>query len=128
MSRKKILTIKDWLGTNTGNIALEIGAYMLIERVFDRQKQLKLVVNRKPDRYSSRFGMMANLNRRNRSLSWGFTEMTLRIEDYSDAGAFVYQKVLVFSGVAVADSRMVGDEEELTFVFNSKGESCIGRC
>ena len=125
MGRKNILEIKDWLGTGTGNLKLEISSYMLIERIFPSKKIQKLVVNRKPDRYSSRFGMMANLNKRNNTLSWGFSEMSLIIEETSDKGAIISTRIYDFVSIGVENSRINGDDEEITFVFNKKSEFAI---
>lgn len=125
MGRKKTLEIKDWLGTGSGNLKLEIESYMFIERSFGSRKIQKFVVNRKPDRHSSRFGMMANLNKNNNTLSWGFTEMTLTIEETSDAGAIISLKTFDFVSIGVENVKMNGDEEEITFVFNKKSEFTI---
>lgn len=125
MGRKNILQIKDWLGTGTGDLKLEIGSYMLIERTFTSRKIQKLVVNRKPDRHSSRFGMMANLNKRNNTLSWGFSEMSLIIEETSDKGAIISTRIYDFVSIGVENSRINGDDEEITFVFNKKSEFSI---
>lgn len=125
MGRKKTLVIKDWLGSMTGDLQLDIESYMFIERNFSSRKIQKLVVNRKPDRYSSRFGMMANLNKNGNSLSWGFTQMTLTIEETSDKGAIISIKTFDFVSIGVENSRMMGDEEEITFVFNKKSEFAI---
>lgn len=128
MSNKNILIIKDWTGSGTGNIHFQIGSYILVERRIGATKINKLIVYRKPDQFSSRLGMMANLNKNNHSLSWGFTEMTLTIEKFSDQGAFVSLKTINFTSIAVENSKMNGDEEEVTFVFNQMGEFCIGQC
>ena len=128
MGNKNILTIKDWTGSGTGSIKIQIGSFMLVERRIGSTKINKLIVYRKPDQYSSRLGMMANLNKTNHSLSWGFTEMTLTVEKFSDQGAFVSLKTMNFSSIGVENSRMNGDEEEVTFVFNQMGEFCIGQC
>lgn len=130
MSSKNTLTIKDWSGTGTGNISFEVGGFALIEKSRGGRKIYQLIVNRKPDRHSSRLGMMANLNKTNRTLSWGFLEMNLTIEIFSDQGAFVSKRVFnFFDGVGVAESRAVDKfEEEVTFISNKKGEFCIGQC
>lgn len=128
MSNKNILIIKDWTGSGTGNIHFQIGSYILVERRIGATKINKLIVYRKPDQFSSRLGMMASLNKNNHSLSWGFTEMTLTIEKFSDQGAFVSLKTINFTSIAVENSKMNGDEEEVTFVFNQMGEFCIGQC
>jgi len=120
VGKKTTLTIKDWSGKGRGGITIEVGGFMLIERSFGAKKLQKLVVSRQPDRFSSRFGMMAGLNKSNRTLSWGFTEMSLTIEDFSDTGAILSSQTYDFSGIAVADSRINGEDEELTFIFNRK--------
>lgn len=130
MSNKNTLTIKEWLGTGTGNINFEVGSFALIEKSRGGNKTYQLILNRKPDQYSSRLGMMANLNKSNKTLSWGFLEIILTIEKFSDQGTFISKRVLnFFNGVGVADSRAVDKfEEEITFVSNKKGEFCVGQC
>jgi len=125
MGRKKILEIKEWLGSGTGDLKLEIESYMFIERNFGSRKIQKLVIERKPDRYSSRFGMMANLNKNNNTLSWGFNQMSLTVEETSDTGAFISVKTYDFISIGVENSRMKSDEEEITFVFSKKSEFAI---
>jgi hypothetical protein len=125
MDKKITLTIRGWSGKSTGAIDIKIGSFTLIERTLGSRTTRKLLVYRKPDQYSSRLGMMANLNKNSRSLSWGFTEMSLTIEDFSAAGAILSSKTYDFAGIAVADSRMNGDDEEVTFVFNKKSEFII---
>lgn len=128
MDDKNILSIKDWTGSGTGSIKFQISSYILVERRIGSTKINKLIVYRKPDQFSSRLGMMANLNKNSHSLSWGFTEMTLTIEKFSEQGAFVSLKTMSFTRIAVENSKMNGDEEEVTFVFNQIGEFCIGQC
>lgn len=130
MEIKNTLIIKDWLGTGRGDISFKVGGFALIERSSNSKKFYQLTVNRKPDQYSSRLGMMANLNKTNNTLSWGFLEITLIIEKHSDKDEFISRTVLVFfDGVAVSDKKAVGKiEEELTFVSNHKGETCFGTC
>ena len=101
---------------------------MLVERRIGATKINKLIVYRKPDQFSSRLGMMANLNKNSHSLSWGFTEITMTVEKFSDQGAFVSLKTMNFISIGVENSKMNGDEEEVTFVFNQMGEFCIGQC
>ena len=126
MSEKRTLTIKNWHGSSSINF--QVGTYMLMEKVRQGRKLEKLVVWRKPDQFSSRLGMMAHLNKNNKTLSWGFTEMILTIEKFTDQGVFTALKTISFSGIAVEDSKLVSDEQEITFVFNQKGEFCIGQC
>lgn len=126
MSEKRTLTIKDWHGSSSINF--QVGTFMLMEKVRQGKRTERLTIWRKPDQFSSRLGMMAELNKRNRTLSWGFNEMSLTIENFSDQGVFVSIKTISFSGIAVENSKLVNDEEELTFVFNRKGEFCLGKC
>jgi hypothetical protein len=74
--------------------------------------------------------MMANLNKTNRTLSWGFKKMILTTKKFSDQGALITTNIFnFFGGIAVADSRAVDKlEEEVTFISNNKGETCIGKC
>ncbi len=128
MGSKKILTIKDWLGTGTGSINIEVADF-LIERFGSARRIIqKLTVSRKPDQYSSRLGMMANLNKNSRSLSWGFVSMTLTVDEFSDAGVLITRKTFNFTGIAVENTLTLGEFEVVTFVFNQKGEICIGQC
>lgn len=129
MKIKNTLNIKNYFN-NGGNLLLKIGSFALIEKSRNGNKTYQLIVNRKPDQNSSRLGMMANLNKTNKNLSWGFLEMTLTIEKFSDQGAFISKRVLTFfDGVGVAESRAVDQfEEEITFISNKKGEHCIGQC
>lgn len=126
MSEKRTLTIKDWHGSSSINF--QVGTFMLMEKVRQGKRTERLTIWRKPDQFSSRLGMMAELNKRNQTLSWGFNEMSLTIENFSDQGVFVSIKTISFSGIAVENSKLVNDEEELTFVFNRKGEFCLGKC
>ena len=116
MPRKNTLTIEGW----SGAIDIAVGSYIPIERTFGGRKFQKLIVNRRPDQYSSRFGMMANLNKSGGALSWGFAIISLRIEECDDSGSIVSSTTYDFSGVAVADSRISGGDEEITFVFSRK--------
>ena len=126
MSEKRTLTIKDWHGSSS--ISFKVGTYMMLEKVRQGKRKESLTIWRKPDQFSSRLGMMAHLNKSNQTLSWGFNEMSLTVENFSDQGVFVSIKTISFSGIAVADSKLVNDEEEVTFVFNRKGEFCLGKC
>lgn len=130
MGTKHTLTIKDWLGKGRGDISFDVGGFVMIEKSRGGQKTYQLIINRKPDQFSSRLGMMAHLNKSNNTLAWGFMEMVLTVKEETDKGDFVSIKTYsYFDGVAVANSRAVGRlEEELTFTANKKGEFCIGTC
>jgi hypothetical protein len=131
MSSKHILTIKDWSGSGTGNLDIEVGGgFGIIEKQKGNRRSYKLIVNRKHDQYSSRFGMMASLNQRNNTLSWGFLEVTLTVKKYSDTGVFLSVTAYSFhGGVAVAEARTVNNnEQEVTFVSNLMGDYCVGKC
>lgn len=124
----KILTIKDWAGSGTNSLKLDIGSYMLIEKNVSSKQINKLVVNRKADSHSSRFGMMASLNAQNHTLGWGFPEMTLTVDKTSDQGKFISRQIFVFSSIGVESSQVSGGEEETTFVCREKSELCFGQC
>jgi hypothetical protein len=121
MSRRRYsLTIKNWLGAGTESITFPVAGYSIVERALGQAITYKLFVYRKPDRFSSRLGMMARLNQNTRTLSWGFTEMSLKIEEFSDQGALISGETREFFGVGVTGSRMVGDDEEVLFVSHKK--------
>ena len=126
MSRKLTLTIDNWTGSGTGSISIPIGGYAMIERTLRGRTTSKLIVNRRPDQYSSRFGMMATLNKNAGALAWGFPAMSLTAEDRDARGRVLSSLTYDFTGVAVADSRVTAGDEELTFVFNAKTEFKIG--
>ncbi len=120
MSNKKILAIKDY-HNNGGDLKIEVEDFK-IERLN------QILVSRIPDQYSSRLGMMANLNKNSRSLSWGFTEMIVMVDEFSDQGAFISHKVYVFSSIGVEQLLTLGSYEVITFAFNKKSEFCFGQC
>ena len=126
MSETRILTIKDWHGSSS--ISFQVGTILFLEKIRQGRLTEKLTVWRKPDQFSSRLGMMAHLNKSNKTLSWGFNEMKLGIENFSDQGVFVFRKTISMDGIAVEDTKLISDEEEVTFVFNKKIEFCLGKC
>jgi len=71
--------------------------------------------------------MMAELNKRNRTLSWGFTEITQVSEHVSmDNHRLMVRSITVLTSVAVAEFRYLGgNEEEITFIANKKSEIAI---
>ncbi|MBS1794476.1 MAG: hypothetical protein JSS81_11510 [Acidobacteria bacterium] len=125
MGQRKILTIKGWLGTGTADLRLEILGYYFIERRFPSYVIRKFIVNRRPDRYSSRLGMMANLNKSKGALAWGFASMSFSVETTDDDGAFVSSRIFDLTGIGTENVRMSGDEEEITFVYAEMSEFMI---
>jgi len=88
---------------------------------------IELKITRKSDTRSSRLKMMAELNKRNRTLSWGFTEITQVSEHVSmDNHRLMVRSITVLTSVAVAEFRYLGgNEEEITFIANKKSEIAI---
>lgn len=128
MSSKKILTIKDWLGTGTGDLKLKIKDFSIERFGSVPQTIQKMKITRKPDQYSSRLGMMANLNKNSRSLSWGFAKMNLKVDEFSDRGALITHREFNFVSIAVENLLTLGEFEEITFVLTQQGELCVGKC
>lgn len=87
----------------------------------------QLKITRRSDNRSSRLGMMAELNKRNKTLAWGFTQITHIFEHPSiDNDRLLLRTITVFTSVAVADYRRLGaNEEEITFIANKKSEYAI---
>src|ERR1044072_8785402 len=119
MGSKTILTIKNY-HNNGGNLTLNLESYKL-------ENQNRLTVSRWPDQYSSRLGMMANLNKNSHSLSWGFIEMSLVVETFSDTGELLSHKFYIFTSVAVEDFLSRLSYEVIIFAFNKKNEFCVGQ-
>lgn len=88
----------------------------------------KLTIRRKPDQYSSKIGMMAYLNKRDGKLSWGFTEMTLRVDELSVYGTAISQKEFNFRGGGVGNSSVEDNLEVVTLLSTMVGQECAGKC
>ena len=120
MDIKRILTIKNYHNKG-GDLSIKLESHKV-------ENQNRLSVSRWPDQYSSRLGMMANLNKDSHSLSWGFTEMRLTIKKFSDTGELISYQFYVFTRVAVEHFLSRDSYELITFAFNEKSEFCIGQC
>jgi hypothetical protein len=120
MSNKFTLTIKKYHNDGSSQ-TLNLESYKI-------ENQNRLIVSRLPDHYSSRLAMMANLNKNSHSLSWGFTEMSLFVETFSEAGFLISHRFYVFTSVAVADLLPRDSYDLIIFAFNEKSEFCVGQC
>jgi hypothetical protein len=120
MSKKLTLTIKNYYNRG-GSLTLKLESFKI-------ENQNRLTVSRWPDQYSSRLGMMANLNKDSHSLSWGFTEMSLFVETFSETGNLISHKFYVFTRVAVEHFVPRDSYELIIFAFNEKSEFCVGQC
>jgi hypothetical protein len=78
MGYKHTLTIKDWLGTGTGNLKIHVRESVTSKKTIGSVKYATLQITRKPDKHSSCLAMMAHLRRTQRGYqSLGFPEATL---------------------------------------------------
>ena len=127
MRDKKILTIKDWHGEGKGNLNIEVVDFAIERRAYETGVFDRLTIRRKPDRYSSRIGIMAYLNNSAGRLSWGFTGMTLKINEFAYNGVAIRQRELNFRAVAVEKSSTEGDLEVISLVSTMVGQFCAGR-
>lgn len=114
-------TIKGWLGTGTPDLKLYWKAAVTGEQSSGGTGRVKLKITRNVDLHSSRLSMMAQLNKQNGSLSWGFLEATM----ISDMPAMDWKgnarTITVFFELAVAEYVYWGNNEEtITFIANRK--------
>jgi len=117
------LTIKEWTGTGTPDLKIEWTTAMSATNFTVTGSIEKLELRRQSDSHSSRFAMMANLNKTNNTLSWGFPEATY-ISDMPGMGSkFLERTVRVYSGVAVGDFAYLADKEEMITFYASKKTS-----
>lgn len=118
------LTIKEWLGTKTPDLKVDWRASVVGEQNFGTRRSVKLQITRKSDQHSGRFRMMAQLNKSNGTLSWGFLEMTHISEHRSiDNHSILMRTMIVFSEVGVQNFEYGADNEEtITFIANKKSE------
>lgn len=128
MGSKKTLIIKDWLGTGKGDLKLEVLDFTVQRYSYGTHYFDRVTIRRKPDQHTSRFGMMANLNKRHRKLSWGFVGTILKVDEFSNKGAVITRRDFEFRVGAVENSAAEGDLEVITLVTNQIGESCVGKC
>jgi hypothetical protein len=120
------ITFKEWAGSGTPDVTVE----WLASQGGDRPTAgggFKLKITRRSDNRSSRLGMMAELNKRNNTLAWGFTQITQIFEHPSiDNNRLLLRTITVYTSVAVADYRPLGtNEEEITFIANKRSEYAI---
>ncbi len=118
----RILKIKNY-HNGGGDLTLNLESYK-IERI---KNQTMLTVSRWPDQYSSRFATIANFNRE-RALNYGFTQMVLKVDTFSDNGEFISQKFIVFTSAIIAHFVPRDSYELIIFAFNEKSELCLGQC
>ncbi len=121
------LTFKGWGGSGTPDVTVDWLVSQLGTRPVAGGRAIQLKITRRSDGRSTRLGMMAEMNKRNGTLAWGFTQITQISEHASmDDQRRRVRTITVFTGVAVADYRRLGaNEEEITFVANKKGEYSI---
>lgn len=90
----------------------------------------------RPDRFCCQFRFIGSARRfrragSNRSIAEVLIDeqkehiMSLKIEDFDDRGLILSSVTYDFAAIAVADSRINGADEELTFVFDRKSEFAI---
>jgi hypothetical protein len=119
------LTIKEWAGTGTPDLKIEWKAAGTGTQNTPSGPIEKLQITRKSDSHSSRFAMMANLNKSNHTLSWGFPEAVL-IMDMPAAGAkYLERTVTVYSGVAVGDFAYLADKEETITLYAARNPTTL---
>jgi len=114
------LTIKEWTGTGTPDLKFEWVAAMSASKLTATGPIEKLQLTRKSDSHSSRFAMMANLNKTNNTLSWGFPEAVVTMDRSVPGEKYLERTVTVYSGVAVGDFAYLPDKEEQITLYASK--------
>jgi hypothetical protein len=113
---KSTLTIKQYWN-NGRDLEIEVGiGFVLLDRVKNSIRITRLIVSRKPDKYSSRLGMFAYLHKRNGYQSLGFPEVVLTQDKYSDGGKFISRVMYGFPNVAIESLFMRDELEEITFI------------
>ncbi len=113
---KNTLTIKEYWN-NGQDLEIEVGiGFVLLDSVKNSVRITRLIVSRKPDKYSSRLGMFAYLHKQNGYQSLGFPEVVLTRDKYSDGGKFISRVMYGFPNVAIESLFMRGDKEEITFI------------
>ena len=114
------LTIKEWTGTGTPDLKIDWKVAKTTTKLSVGGTLEMLEITRKSDSHSSRFAMMANLNKTNHTLSWGFPEAVFTM-DMPVAGAkYLERTVTVYTGVAVGDFAYLTDKEETITLYASK--------
>lgn len=121
------LTFKEWAGSGTPDVTVDWRASQLGTRPVRGGNAIELKITRKSDTRSTRLKMMSELNKRNNTLAWGFTEITKVFEHPSmDNHRLKMRTIVILTSVAVADVRYLpGNEEEITFIANKKSEYSI---
>ena len=126
---KNALTIKGYHNSG-GDLKTEVGeGFSILDSIKGSVRITKLIVERKPDKHSTRIGMFAYLHTKPEYRSLGFSEVILTRDTYSDNGKFISRKMYIFSNVAVESVFMRGDKEEITFIcsgFNQVEISKLG--
>src|SRR5438445_11139698 len=120
---KNTLTIKKYWNSG-GDLETEVASFMVQDRVKDSVRIVRLIVNRKPDKHSSRLNMFAQL----RSRGLGFPEFVLTRDTYDDSGMFISRVMYIFpNGVAIESYFWRDDMEEITFVCGTFHEMSISK-
>jgi hypothetical protein len=115
---KKTLTIKNYWNSG-GDLDLKLNDGFALQISSDstgKVKKAKLTITRKPDKHSTRLGMFAFLHTKDDYQNLGFSEVTMIVDTYSDAGKFISRKVYTLFNVIIESSLMRGNDEELVFV------------
>lgn len=114
------LTIKEWTGTGTPDLKIDIKASLLSDWTNAGSTKVKLRITRKSDSHSGRFSMMAQLNKRSGTLSWGFLQATM-INDMRSASQATLRTVTVLFEIGVAEFVYLNDgEEDITLIANRR--------
>ena len=118
------LTFKEWAGSGTPDVTVDWLVSQLGDKPVAGGRVIQLKITRKSDNRSSRLKMMAELNQRNRTLAWGFTQLTQISEHPSiNNPRLRVRTITVLTSVAVADLQYIGGgEETITFIANKKSE------
>lgn len=126
---KNTLTIKDWAGTGTEKLELELNAgYSIVSRGSGETQSNTLTVTRKPDKHSPRFAMMAYLRHNKDGYgSLGFPEMILTVDKQTAAGKFLSRKIFSFAAASLDSYAKNGDEETLVFVCGELSEITVSK-
>jgi hypothetical protein len=121
------LTFKNWRGTGTPDLTVEWRSSSMGSRYIAGNHVTQLTITRKSDGHSGRLGMMAELNKRNRTLAWGFGEMTHVSEHESiDNHRLKMRTITVLIEVGVQNFKYEGPGvETITFIANKKSEVVI---
>jgi hypothetical protein len=128
MAQSKLtLTIKGFLGAGTVDWSTEVRAAILSERPVRAVKLIRLKVLRKPDKYSTRFSVLAALYQRDGYQSLGFTEATVAFDTFAADGKLVARTLQTFTNVWVESYDRGDDEETIVFIAGKVAESAVSK-